>query len=289
MKHRVIARSVIGISVCLLLMSTSDALAQYKGNPVKKEKLVKVLRMKQLSTSEIVAVIKKNGVDFKVTPAVEQELLGAGGRPEVVTAATANYRAPASTKPPAPTQIETQAEDYDELYDSGYDTLSRMATVTTLDQAAQISRSVIEISNRAIKLDPTRPDAYKLICTTHIFTQNFAEAQRNCQLAVDRGGSIAFPVYHLSGTPHIETLYIGKNSLSIESNQKLFQFVGGNLSNLRNENDYELGTARVAVFSMQTYKDGRQDVWYYTPGNTGTTQEANMIMQLITRNSMGGR
>ncbi|MBK8303733.1 MAG: hypothetical protein IPK98_10175 [Chloracidobacterium sp.] len=48
-------------------MSSTGVLAQYKGNPVKKEKLVKVIRMKQLSTREIVAVIKTNGVDFKVT------------------------------------------------------------------------------------------------------------------------------------------------------------------------------------------------------------------------------
>ncbi len=292
MEYRTFVRFVVAISICFGLMAGFGH-AQYKGNPVKKEKLLKVLRTKQLSTGEIVAVIKKNGVDFKVTTAVEQELTRVGARPEIVSAAIANYRAPMSQKQPVLTpveiQAETQAEDYDDLYDQAYDTLSRMATVTSLDQAAQISRSVIEISNQAVKLDPTRPDAYKLICTNHIFMQNFAEAQRNCQLAVDRGGSLAFPVYHLSGTPHIETLYVGKNWLSIESNQELFQFTGAEVSNLRRENDYDLGTASVAVFSMQTYKDGRQDLWYYTPGNTGTAQEANMIMQLITRNSLGGR
>ncbi|MBK7392241.1 MAG: hypothetical protein IPI64_02935 [Chloracidobacterium sp.] len=289
MKCRIFTRSVMALSFCFLLMSSTGVLAQYKGNPVKKEKLVKVIRMKQLSTREIVAVIKTNGVDFKVTPLIEAELSGAGARPEVVSAAAANYRAPTFQKQPASTPIETTAEDYDLLFDQGYNTLSQMATVTSLDQAAQISRSVIEISNRAIKLDPTRPDAYKLICTNHVLMRNFVEAQSNCQSAVDRGGSIAFPVYHLSGTPHLETLYIGKDSLSIESNQKLFQFIGREVSNLRNENDYDLGTMKVAVFSMQTYKDGRQDIWNYTPGNTGTTQEANMIMQLINRNSIGNR
>ncbi len=289
MKYRIFSRSVISISFCFLLMSSSDTLAQYKGMPVKKDKLVRVIRTKQLSTREIVTVIKTNGVDFKVTPLIEAELSGAGARPEVLSAASSNYRAPASQKQPVPTPIERAADDYDQLYDQAYNTLSQIVTVTSLDQASSISRSVIEISNRAIKLDPSRPDAYKLICTNHIFMRNFGEAERNCQMAVDRGGSLAFPVYHLSGTPHLETLYIGKDSLSIESNQKLFQFIGREVSNLRNENDYELGTASVAVFSMQTYKDGRQDIWHYTPGNTGTKQEANMIMQLIKRNSIGGK
>lgn len=288
MKHRNFTRAVIAIFAGFLLLS-SDVFAQYKGLPVKKEKLLRVLRFKQLSTNEIVAVIKKNGVDFKVTPNVEQELINVGARIEVIDAASVNYRSLAVAKQPAPTQIETQADNYDDLYDQGYNTLSRIVTAANLDQAAQIARSAIDISNQAVKLDPTRPDAYKLICTAHIFTQNFGEADRQCQLAVDRGGSLAFPVYHLAGTPHIETLYVGKNWMSIESNQKLFQFVGSEISNLRNENDYDLGAARVAVFSMQTYKDGKQDVWYYTPGNTGTTQEANMIMQLIKRNSIGTR
>ena len=42
MKYGIFSRSVIALSFSFLLMSTTDALAQYKGNPVKKEKLVKV-------------------------------------------------------------------------------------------------------------------------------------------------------------------------------------------------------------------------------------------------------
>lgn len=278
------------VTIAIVMLTAFDASAQYKGLPVKKDRLVKVLRTKQLPTREIIAVIKKNGVDFKVTPAVEQELVGAGARSEVVAAATANYRVPATAAKRATTvKVDTTDDDYERLYDQAYDTLSQMPTATSLDQAARLSRSVIELSNQAIKLDATRPDAYKLICTTHIFTRNFVDAERNCQLAVDRGGSLAFPVYHLYPSPHRETLYVGKNSLSIESPQKLYQFTGREVSNLRSENDYALGTARVAVFSMQTFQDGDQLVWLYTPGNTGTTPEANMIMQLINRNSIGGR
>ena len=76
MKCRIFTRSVMALSFCFLLMSSTSSLAQFKGNPVKKEKLVKVIRMKQLSTREIVAVIKTNGVDFKVTPLIEAELSG---------------------------------------------------------------------------------------------------------------------------------------------------------------------------------------------------------------------
>ena len=82
----------------LMLSATSVLLAQYKGAPVKKEKLISVLRSKQLQTREIVNVIKSNGVDFQVTPAIEQELVTAGARPEVVGAARDNFRTTAVAK-----------------------------------------------------------------------------------------------------------------------------------------------------------------------------------------------
>jgi hypothetical protein len=73
--------------------------AQYKGSAVKKEKLVSVLRSKQLQTREIVNIINSNGVDFQLTPTVQTELVGAGARPEVIEAVRNNYRAPAVTRP----------------------------------------------------------------------------------------------------------------------------------------------------------------------------------------------
>lgn len=81
----------------IMLLASSALLAQYKGNPVKKEKLVSVLRSKQLQTREIVAVVKSNGVDFQLTTAVEKELTTAGARPEVISAIRDNYRQPAKT------------------------------------------------------------------------------------------------------------------------------------------------------------------------------------------------
>lgn len=91
--------------VCLVVLTAyGDALAQYKGLAVKKEKLISVLRSKQLQTREIVTTIKNNGVDFQLTPSVQAELVGAGARPEVIEAVRSNYRAAAVvSKPPANT------------------------------------------------------------------------------------------------------------------------------------------------------------------------------------------
>jgi hypothetical protein len=98
--------------VCLVMLTAYGNLfaQQYKGLAVKKEKLISVLRSKQLQTREIVAIVKSNGVDFQLTPSVQTELVGAGARPEVIEAVRGNYRAaPTVTKPPAnPTSGKTK-------------------------------------------------------------------------------------------------------------------------------------------------------------------------------------
>lgn len=112
MKRRIFQSAAVraAIACIVLLLAFGIVFAQYQGNPVKKDKLLNVLRSKQLQTREIVRVIKSNGVDFAMTPAVESELVAAGARPEVIEAARDNYRQPAiaankggkSTPTPAP-------------------------------------------------------------------------------------------------------------------------------------------------------------------------------------------
>lgn len=98
-------RLVYASIICLIVLTAcGNVIAQYKGLAVKKEKLISVLRSRQLQTREIVAIIKSNGVDFELTPTVETELTSAGARPEVIEAVRGNYRAAVVvSKPTAPT------------------------------------------------------------------------------------------------------------------------------------------------------------------------------------------
>lgn len=273
-----ILRTGVLLATAILLLAAVDASAQYKGLPVKKEKLIKVLRSKQLPTREIVAVIKKNGVDFQVPPAVERELVAVGARPEIITAAKTNYRAPATKKPPAPTKVETAAEDYDRLLYEGYDLLAQNPTTAS-------ARSAINLAKQASQLDATRPDAFKLTCVAYIVMRQFGDAGRTCQQAIDRGGSLSFPVVHLnSGPPHAEMLYVGNNSLSIESGQKLIQLTGRDVVDIRQDNDHAVNGSRVTGFSIQTSDGG---AWCFAASITWSAEEAGMIMRLISQNAMG--
>ena len=104
-RFRSSTKAIVLVAFLLVLTASSNSFAQYKGSPVKKEKLITVLRSRQLQTREIVNVVKSNGVDFQVTSSVEQELTGVGARPEVIAAAKANYRAPVVAKGTIPSKF----------------------------------------------------------------------------------------------------------------------------------------------------------------------------------------
>lgn len=95
------SRNIIYKILCLLILSLVclsapvNLLAQQAASaPVKKDKLVSVLRSKQYQAREIAKIINEQGVDFQLTPDVQAELTGAGARPEVLAAVRGNYRAP---------------------------------------------------------------------------------------------------------------------------------------------------------------------------------------------------
>src|SRR5215207_9581022 len=88
----------IALAGFLILASGINLFAQYKGAPVKKERLVKALRSKQLQTRDIVTVINSNGVDFTLTPETRQMLVAAGARPEVIKAIAENIRSLSSSE-----------------------------------------------------------------------------------------------------------------------------------------------------------------------------------------------
>ena len=284
-------RSVfILVAATIILSAAGDIKGQnYTGSPVTKDRLIKAVRSKQFAVPILVKQIRISGTDFEMTPTVERELLAARANREIIEAAREHYRykGRGRTAPPKPVR-DSAGENYDRLYYLGVEKLTQIRSATSIDQAQSLVRSVIALGNQAIGADPTRPEAYTLVGAANVVSRNFGEAERYGQAALDRGGNLAFPVFHLSGNPHPETLYVGKGFVTIESDQKFFQFAGREVSNPMNQQDYMMGNVRVAVFSISTSKAGRNDIWYFTPGTTGTTGEANMILSLIRRNSLSG-
>ncbi len=282
---RLLPRTILFFSILIFGQYALSA-QKYTGSPVTKDRLMRTVQSKQFAVPTIVGVIKKSGVDFPMTTAIEGELVSVGAHRDIISSARTNYRyagAGGGNNVPKP-PVDAAAERYDQLFYQGLQTLNQLRAATTPAQANSLSQSVISTGRQAISLAPSRPEAYILVGSANLLIRNFSEAERYAQSAIDRGGSLAFPVYHLAGSPHLEVLHIGRGFITVESAQKFFQYNAGEVSDIGTENDYQFGNVRAAAFSIETYKNGAPMQWYFSPGNTGTTPESNLIIRLIQKN-----
>src|SRR5205085_467548 len=94
-----------------------NANAQQAEKPIHRSGLVQAIKINGLSTQELVAIIRRRGVDFQLTPDAEQELRSVGARPEVIAAVRESYRAaveptptPSNQTPVQPSAPTTQPE-----------------------------------------------------------------------------------------------------------------------------------------------------------------------------------
>ena len=345
--------------VILILSLSIVALAQYKGAPVKKEKLVSVLRSRQLQTREIVTVIKSNGVDFKVTDLVEAELKGAGARPEVIAAAKANYRASVAA-PPVQTGSTTPGKTFsgqpmtkdvivtllnngitdaqvrsnvstrgvnfkpspsdkteiksaggtaalialiDKSYNnpnqgsagnndtggggSNYDALVDKA-VNEYDTQKNVSASISTLQ-AAIALNPAESRAYQLLGFSYLYGQkNFTEAEKYMKLALERGGSAVFRVFHDHGALMTDTctgsLFIARDTVRYESDDNIhtFETSDGDIKEVKMANKFaSMFNVRQGAFKIALKSGENNSKNYNFAPSTNDSQESKMIIRMI--------
>ncbi len=356
MKYNNFLRSVL---LLLFVFSSSiGVLAQYKGNPVKKDKLISVLRSRQLQTREIVNVIKSNGVDFKVTDLVEAELKGAGARPEVIAAARSNYRAGVATpvqtgntnsgktfsgQPMTKDAIVTllnngvtdaqvrnnvtsrgvnfkaTPSDKNEIKGAGgsaalialidksynnpnqgsagnndtgggggsYDALVDKA-VNEYDTQKNVAASIATLQS-AIALNPSESRAYQLLGFSYLYGQkNFTEAEKYMKLAIERGGSAVFRVFHDHGALMTDTcsgsLFVSRDNVRYESDDNIHTFETSD-SGIK---EVKMGNRFASMFNVRqgsfkiSLKSGENDSknYNFAPA-TNDSQESKMIIRMI--------
>ncbi len=356
MKYNNFLRSVV--LILIVFSSSLVVLAQYKGLPVKKEKLVSVLRSRQLQTREIVAVIKSNGVDFRVTDLVEAELKGAGARPEVIAAAKSNYRAgvatPVQTGNSTPSKtftgqpmtkdvivtllnngisdaqvrsnVTTRGVNFkpspsdkneikgaggsaalialiDKSYNNpnqgsagnndtgggggGYDALVDKA-VNEYDTQKNVAASISTLQ-AAIALNPSESRAYQLLGFSYLYGQkNFAEAEKYMKLALERGGSAVFRVFHDHGALMTDvctgSLFIARDTVRYESDDNIhtFETSDADIKEVKMANKFaSMFNVKQGSFKI-TLKSGENASknYNFAPA-TNDSQESKMIIRLI--------
>lgn len=290
-------RNFIKITIaCLLIFITGIySFAQYKGEPVKKDRLVKALLSKQLQTRDIVAIIKSNGVDFKLTPELIKTLVAAGARPAVINAISENLRlavnentAASKPKPEKADRPRVSAPSYDELLDQ--------AMFFYKDE--NNPQDAVQILEAAVKLKPNDPAAYQMLGFVHLYgLNNLTEAREYMREAIKNGGSAVFRVFHDDNGNFTKrctgSLYISPADIRYESDDNIHTFETStvNVDKIKLDRETSQIGNRRSIFKV-FLKIGNAEAKFRFAPVSGKAEESNMAAWFIeesrSKNSSAG-
>ena len=269
---------------CLLILSSGTNLfAQYRGAPVKKERLIKALRSRQLQTRDIVAVINSNGVDFRLTAETRKNLIAAGARPEVIRAVADNLRiAPGDDSTFAK---KNKSNNRTKPLPANYDDLIDQAMLSYKDR--KNPQSAVRILETAVKLNPKKPEAYQMLGFVNLYgLNNPAQAEKLMRESFTHGGSAVFRVYHddtgsftgrCSGS-----LYISPETIRFESDDNLhtFETSAANIDKIKLDTESNRNWRNHPIFKI-FLKFGKSDVKFRFAPITGKEDEAKMVERFV--------
>jgi tetratricopeptide (TPR) repeat protein len=271
------------LAACLIFANAANAAAQYRGAPVKKDRLVKALKSKQLQTRDIVTIIRSNGVDFRLTPENRELLIAAGARPEVIKAVADNPRLAANSdgvfaknrKPARP--AKTLAPNYEDLLDQA------MFAYKDQNNAARAA----QILDAAIKLNPKNSAAYQMLGFVNLYgLKNHSQAEKFMRAAIENGGSAVFRVFHDDSGGFSErctgSLYVSPESIRFESDDNLHTFETSlfNIDKFRHDTESNREWKRRSIFKV-FLKFGKESAKFRFAPATGNGEEAKMVERMI--------
>lgn len=261
----------------LMFAVASNSLAQYKGTPVKKDRLIKALKSRQLQTGDIVTVINSNGVDFDLTDEVKKSLIAAGARPEVIKAVEENQRDSKNAAAKPKRRDKKSAPDYDELINQ--------AIVTFKDQ--KNSRSAIRYLEAALKAKPKDAKAYQMLGFINLYgLNNLTEAQKYMRESIINGGSAVFRVYHDDKGSFTEkcsgSLYISPEKIRFESDDNIHTFETStvNIEKIKLDRESSKIWKDHTIFKV-FLRIGKTEAKFRFAPITNNVQESQMVAQFV--------
>ncbi len=268
---------------CLLILASAiNLFAQYKGAPVKKDRLIKALRSKQLQTRDIVAVINSNGVDFRLTPETRKILIAAGARPEIIKAVADNLRiVPGDDS----TFAKNNKSNRNKTLPPNYDDLLNRAMFSYKDK--KNPKGAVRYLETAVKLDPKNPAAYQMLGFVNLYgLNNPAQAEKLMHEAITNGGSAVFRVYHDDSGGFSNrcsgSLYISPESIRFESddNRHTFETSVGNVEKIKLDTESNRNWKKHTIFKV-FLKIGKDKTQFRFAPITGKEEESKMVERFI--------
>ena len=272
-------RSFVKITAaCFLIFITAIiSFAQFQGAPVKKDRLLKALRSKQLQTRDIVTIINSNGVDFDLTPEVEKDLVSAGARPEVIKAVSENRRSDDIAKNRKKDRNKSSSAKYDNLIDQAMQNF----------EDRKNSKQAIRFLETAIKMNPKNPAAYQLLGFVNLYGLNdFPQAKTYMSESIKRGGSAVFRVFHDDNGNFTErctgSLFISPENIRYESDDNIHTFETSifNIDKIKLDTESSKIWKNYPIFKV-FLKIGDSDIKFRFAPTTGREEESKMVARFV--------
>ncbi len=281
-KHRSIIKIITAFFLVFVIGSYS--FAQYKGEPVKKDRLVKALLSKQLQTRDIVSIIKSNGVDFKLTPELIKALVQAGARPAVINAISENLRLTIKDNSAASTP-KTDNTDRPRVSPPNYDQLLDQAMFVYKDE--NNPQDAVQLLEAAVKLKPNDPAAYQMLGFVNLYgLNNLTEARDNMREAIKNGGSAVFRVFHDDNGNFTKrctgSLYISPEDIRYESDDNIHTFETStvNVDKIKLDRETSQLWKNYSIFKV-FLKIGNAEAKFRFAPVSGKEEESNMAAWFI--------
>lgn len=276
----------------LILIAAGNLFAQYKGAPVKKNRLIQALRSRQLQTRDIVTIIKSNGVDFELTPAVKKSLIDAGARPEVIQAVSNNSRLSDNnetivkgSKNNTNRRKKTASTNYDDLLDQAIYSYKNQKN----------PKAAVRILENAVKIDPSNPAAYQTLGFIYLYElNNLPQAEKYMRQSFMNGGSAVFRVFHDDNGKFTGrctgSLYVSENSLRFESDDNVhtFETTTVNIDKIKLDRETTRTWKKRSIFKI-FLKIGTQEAKFRFSPLTAEQEESKMVERFIAASNSNKR
>jgi hypothetical protein len=282
-------------AACLLILAVAaggNLFAQYKGSPVKKDRLVKALRSRQLQTRDIVTIINSNGVDFQLTPAIRKSLIAAGARPEVIKAIANNPRVQPTSSVAAkagPRNIVRKSKA-PVVAAPSYDDLLEQAIYSYKEQ--KNPKGAVRLLESAIKAMPENPAAHQMLGFVYLYgLSDFVQAEKSMRESVMNGGSAVFRVFHDDNGKFTGrctgSLYVSQDNFRFESDNNVHTFE----TSTPNVDKIKLDTESTRVWKKHSVfkiflKIGRDKSKFRFAPLTGALEESKMVERFIAASNL---
>jgi tetratricopeptide (TPR) repeat protein len=268
--HRLVVLAI------LILLASAAVEGQYKGEPVKRDRLVKVLRSKQFQSKDIVQIINENGVDFRLDAGAESELCAAGARPLVIDAVRRNFR--------GGNRSAASVRGSNVSNDSYASTIEQAVEAFDIRKDYKAARQLL---TQAANSQPTNPRAFQLLGFLSLYGEkDFDEAEKSWKKAIGLGGAAVLRLKHDHDGSFLKTcegsLYISRNVVRFESdnNEHTFETTDANIKSIEVNNRWRRKFQfKQGSFKIELKRKENSD-FSFAP-MTGKTDESKMIIRLI--------